>query len=121
VSAGLECVVRDSLEDESIDARAVLVPMVVGDHKVYLSVQEIRADDEDEIASRPPTLDQVVGGLTGVAKKIAAGLQGAEASKVSVEFGCEFALESGTFVAVIGKASAKSTFKVALEWTKPEA
>jgi hypothetical protein len=41
------------------------------------------------------------------------------AHKVSVEFGCEFAVESGGFIAVIGKASAKSTFTVGLEWTKP--
>jgi hypothetical protein len=114
-------VVGDVVGDE--DTGAVLVPVVVSDQKVYLSVQEIGApgpDEEVEIASRRPTLDQVVGGLTGVAKEIAAGLKDAEASKVSVEFGCEFALESGSFVAIIGKASAKSTFKVALEWTKPE-
>jgi hypothetical protein len=34
-------------------------------------------------------------------------------------FGCEFALESGSFVAVVGKASAASTFSVELEWDKP--
>jgi len=111
--------VRESPDEELADADVVLVPMEVNDHRVYLSVRKVGAGEEQEIASRRPTLDQVVGGLTGVAKEIAAGLQGAEASKVSIEFGCEFALESGTFVAVIGKASARSSFKVALEWTKP--
>jgi Trypsin-co-occurring domain 1 len=112
------------VSEDPVGNGAALVPMIVNDHRVYLSVQEIRdpqrgRDEEVEIASRRPTLDQVLGGLTGFAKEMATRLQGTDASKVSVEFGCEFALESGTFVAVIGKATAKSTFKVALEWTKP--
>jgi hypothetical protein len=35
------------------------------------------------------------------------------------EFGCEFAVESGTLVAVVGKASGRSAFKVGLEWSAP--
>ncbi|MFI1106669.1 CU044_2847 family protein [Streptomyces physcomitrii] len=42
-----------------------------------------------------------------------------EASKVTREFGCDMALESGALIAAIGKASAKSAFKVTLEWEKP--
>jgi Trypsin-co-occurring domain 1 len=102
----------------------VLVPVAAGGHKVYLSVHAItpgdrEAGDEEEIAARArPTLDQALAGLSGVAKEIAAELEGLKAAKVSVEFGCEFVLESGGFIAVVGKASARSVFKVGLEWTK---
>jgi hypothetical protein len=111
------------LDEDLQETSSVLVPMVVNNQRIYLSVQKIGEtrhglNEEGEIASRPPTLDKVLDGLTGFAQEMATRLQGTDASKVSVEFGCEFALESGTFVAVIGKASARSTFKVALEWTK---
>ena len=65
-------------------------------------------------------LDDVLGGMMGVARAVGERLKESDASKVNVEFGCEFAIESGSVVAVIGKASGKSTFKVALEWTRQE-
>jgi hypothetical protein len=43
------------------------------------------------------------------------------ASRVTLEFGCDIALESGSLVAAIGKASAKSAFKVTLEWDSTSA
>lgn len=76
--------------------------------------------EEREIADRRPRLETVLGGVANFAKQIVGSLNETGASKVSVEFGCEFALESGTFIAVIGKASAKSTLKIGLEWAKPE-
>ena len=74
---------------------------------------------EQEIVSRRPSLQAMFGDLAAFARGLGSELQDSGASKVSVEFGCEFAIESGGFVAVIGKASAKSTFTVGLEWTKP--
>ncbi|MEV6527552.1 CU044_2847 family protein [Longispora sp. NPDC051575] len=102
----------------------VLVPVSLGGRKVYLAVQQIGGPvdpgDEREIAARGPALVDVVAGLTDFVEQFSGRLQRTDASRVTLEFGCEFAVESGSFVAVIGKASARSTFKVGLEWTKPE-
>jgi Trypsin-co-occurring domain 1 len=100
-----------------------LVPLEVGEHPVYLEVRELgQADlqpgEEREIFGGRPSLDQVLDGLMDLARAMGARLQQSDASTVTVQFGCEVALETGMFVAVIGKASAKSTFTVQLEWSK---
>jgi hypothetical protein len=103
---------------------AALVPVEIDGQTVYLTVREMGglpgSGEEREIADRRPRLESVLGGVANFAKQVVGTLQDTGASKVSVEFGCEFALETGTFVAVIGKASSKSTLTVGLEWTKPE-
>jgi hypothetical protein len=106
--------------DRRADGMAA-VPVDVDGQRVYVWVEEelAGADDEQEIAFRKPSLDQALDGVMGVVRAMGGRLQSTNATKVSVEFACEFAVESGAFVAVIGKASGKSTFKVALEWTKP--
>ena len=107
------------------DDNDVLVPVDVDGHTIMLSVRpnrlgEPQSDEwERDIVSRRPSLQAVLGDLAAVARGLGSQMQDIGASKVSVEFGCEFAVESGGFVAVIGKASAKSTFTVGLEWTKP--
>jgi hypothetical protein len=103
----------------------VLVPVEVDDHTIMLSIRPNRrgkpgtGEWEQDIVSRRPSLQALLGDLAAFARELGSQLQNTGASKVSVEFGCEFAVESGGFVAVIGKASAKSTFTVGLEWTKP--
>jgi hypothetical protein len=104
---------------------ATLVPVDIDGQTVYLTVREMGgglpgSGDEQEIADRRPRLESVLGGVANFATQVVGTLKETGASKVSVEFGCEFALESGTFVAVIGKASAKSTLTIGLEWAKPE-
>ncbi|MGW4685532.1 CU044_2847 family protein [Streptomyces sp. NPDC004244] len=109
------------------EIRSTLVPLDIGGTSVYLAVQELGESshndygdyEEVEISSRRPTLEQALDGLTGLARAMGARLQQTDASRVVVEFGCDFALETGTFVAVIGKASTRSSFKVGLEWEKP--
>ncbi|MEU7061744.1 CU044_2847 family protein [Streptomyces sp. NPDC046197] len=105
-----------------------LVPVDASGQRIYLSAQQVRvADDavslgeEGEIGARrrQPTLEQLLDGLAGFAQQIAGRLQSTDASKVSVQFGCEVLVESGQFVAVIGKVSATSTITVGLEWNKP--
>lgn len=109
------------------EVRSTLVPLEIDGTSVYLSVQEFGDSNrseydeyrETEISSRRPTLEQALDGLTGLARAMGARLQQTDASRVVVEFGCDFALETGTFVAVVGKASTRSSFKVGLEWEKP--
>lgn len=104
------------------DETAELVQLSPGGQRIYLAVER-RGDqavpgDEEDIAGRGPRLEQALDGLTGFATQLGNGLAQTEMSKVVVEFGCDVALESGSLVAIIGKASARSTFKVSLEWTK---
>jgi len=103
---------------------AALVPLSVGGHTVYLTARELgparrQRRSEREIADRGPRLEKVIGGVAEFAKEVVGMLQETDASKVSVEFGCEFALESGSFIAVIGKVTSRSALKVGLEWAKP--
>ncbi|MEV4676615.1 MULTISPECIES: CU044_2847 family protein [Actinomadura] len=105
-----------------IEQETALVPLQVDGALIYMSVQQSEASggqEEEEIGWRPPTLEQALDGLMGVARAMGTRLQQSDASRVTVEFGCEFLVESGKLVTVIGKASGKSSFKVALEWTTP--
>ena len=109
-------------EEGGETADGMLVPLNMGEHTVYLAVRGLEgagAGEESEISGREPRLDQVLDGLTEFSKELMGRLHQAGASKVTVEFGCEIAVDSGSLFAVIGKASAKSTLKVGLEWTKP--
>jgi hypothetical protein len=101
-----------------------VVPLSVGGQTVYIIARELGlgrggSRDEQEISERQPRLEKLLGGIAQFAKEIVGTLQETDASKVTVEFGCEFALESGSFIAMIGKASSKSALRVGLEWTKP--
>jgi hypothetical protein len=95
------------------------VPLSVDGQLVYLAVERSGSHEEEDVGWRPPTLERGLDGLMSVARAMGARLQQSDASRAVVEFGCEFAVESGSLVAVIGKASGKSAFKVTLEWTRP--
>lgn len=103
----------------------ILVPVEVEGRTILLSVRPNRSGErvagewEQDIASRRPSLQALFDDLIAVTRELGSQLRDTTASKVTVEFGCDFAVESGGFVAVIGKASARSAFKVGLEWTKP--
>lgn len=116
------CAMSDSRPVRDGDDR-LLVPVSVGDHRVYLAAEEFGASDaggdEREIAARAPQLRDLLDGLAGFVEQFSGSLQRTDASKVTLEFGCEIAVESGSFVAIIGKVSGRSTLKVGLEWTRP--
>jgi hypothetical protein len=121
---GTDYTARMSIPASSGDD-GVRVPVEVNGHKVYLWLDADPASEpmgeEREIASARQSLDGALNDLSAVAAELSQRLRSLDASAVKIEFGCEFALESGKIVAVIGKASAKSTFKVGLEWTRPAA
>jgi Trypsin-co-occurring domain 1 len=98
-----------------------LVPVSFDGHTVYIAARDVHGEDpnsdEHPIASRGARLDRVLDSIAGFAQRVATRLETAEASKVTVQFGCEIVVESGSFVAVIGKAGTKSTMTVSLEWT----
>ncbi|MFI5837905.1 CU044_2847 family protein [Micromonospora sp. NPDC051300] len=90
-------------------------------YTIYLAAGELppgMTSDEVEVAARPSNLDEALAALTAFASEVGDHLKAADVSRLSVEFSCEFAVESGKFVAIIGKASAKTGVKVSLEWDR---
>jgi hypothetical protein len=109
-----------------VENRVEHVRVGVGSASVYIEARELAGRyasdtvgvEERDIAGARPTLDGVVSAIKEFAAELAVALEGSGASRAAVEFGCEFALETGHLVAVLGKASAKSSLKVTLEWDK---
>ncbi|MFG1747583.1 MULTISPECIES: CU044_2847 family protein [Micromonospora] len=109
--------------NEDVGATGIpdVVPLNVDGHLVYLANSVARpgmSSDEVEVASRPASLDDALAGLSAFATKVGESLRDADVTRLTVEFSCEFAVESGKFVAILGKASAKSGVKVGLEWDR---
>lgn len=108
----------------AVPEREILVPVQVDGRQVLLSVRPLAAgtgpEDEHEISARAPALDQVIDGVAALARTVAGRFHDLDASKVTMEFGCEIGFESGSFIAILGKATTKSAFKVGLEWSKPD-
>lgn len=96
------------------------IPVQAGQARIIVAAQRMpgtAADaDEVEVAGRRPSLGDVVAGITVVAQEISRGLRATQADRVTVEFGCDFGWETGSVVAVFGKATAQSAIKVGLEW-----
>ncbi|MEV1246778.1 CU044_2847 family protein [Nonomuraea sp. NPDC049750] len=106
-----------------MESDTVIVPVRTdaGD-LVHISATPISAsvDGEIELSSRAYKLKDTLSALTGFASDVVETLRKFETNKMTLEFGCEFALESGSLLAVIGKGTGKSTVKVTLEWTRPD-
>ncbi|MEU6351850.1 CU044_2847 family protein [Streptomyces sp. NPDC047072] len=102
------------------------VPVEVDGRKILVSVNPAAAQsgsglaEEQEIAWRTPRLETVLDSLTAVARAMGTRLQQTGASRATVEFGCDVSLDTGQLLAVVGKASSKSAWKVTLEFTAPE-
>ncbi|WP_328334929.1 MULTISPECIES: CU044_2847 family protein [unclassified Streptomyces] len=102
------------------------VPVEVDGQTVLLSVAAVEQAagtgqfEEREIGWRESSLEPVLDGLTAVARAMGTRLQQTGAAKATVEFGCDVSFETGQLLAVVGKASSKSAWKVTLEWTAAE-
>ena len=90
--------------------------------RLYVEGQDLGPGDEEEhdIAGVVPRLDQVLRAVRGFATELGAAMKESGATKTSVEFGCEIGVEAGGgLVAILGKATGKSSVKVAMEWSAP--
>ncbi|MFF9817189.1 CU044_2847 family protein [Streptomyces sp. NPDC014006] len=108
------------------EGAAAVVPVEIDGHQVLLSVASggrgpvTDPAEEREIGWRAARMDSLLDGLTAAARAMGERLRQTGATKATVEFGCDVSYESGQLLAVLGKASAKSAWKVTLEWTAPE-
>ncbi|MFD7615625.1 CU044_2847 family protein [Streptomyces sp. NPDC059802] len=115
------------MNDDAVveESGGVTVPVDVDGQTVHFSIApggrqtQPELGEEQEISWRRPTLAPVLDGLTNVARAMGTRLQQTGASKATVEFGCDVSLDTGQLLAVFGKATSKSAWKVTLEWTAP--
>lgn len=102
--------------------RVVEVP-IDASSRLFLEVQDLDPADvamldvDHPVAGRSADLGSVLDGVKGFAKRLSDASADFTADKVTVEFGCEVGLETGGLVAIVGKASGKSSMKITLEWT----
>ena len=75
--------------------------------------------EERDIAAARPDMTEVIRAIREFSGTLGESLSESGATRFAVEFGFEIAVETGQLVAVLGKASAKSTLKVTLEWAPP--
>jgi NTP-dependent ternary system trypsin peptidase co-occuring protein len=99
---------------------ASLTLVSVGGRDVFVSGAEVASErfDEVDIAAVKPTLDAALSGIFAFAKKVSEGLNETDVTQARVTFACEFAVEAGSVLAIIGKASASSALTVELQWTR---
>jgi Trypsin-co-occurring domain 1 len=117
-------------QENGVASPVTLVPVELSGQKVLVAAAgdgsaatlTVVAGEEQEVSGRGgrPALEQVLDGLAVFATEIAARMRSTDATRVGVEFGCDIAVESGSLVAVIGKASASSSIRVSLEWSGQE-
>jgi hypothetical protein len=97
----------------------------MGEATLYIEASELHpgsggdSGEERDIAAAKPDMTDVIAAIKEFSGQLGTSLSASGATRFAVEFGCEVALETGKLVAVLGKASAKSTLKVTMEWGQP--
>ncbi len=81
---------------------------------IYVQAQVVRG--EEDIASITATFQKVTQAIENVAQSLTAAWEKAKPSKASVEFGIDFAYESGEVMAMFVNGSATASIKITLEW-----
>lgn len=76
---------------------------------------------EVELAGRIPSMQDILQGIGNFTEELLDKIRTYKFGRMTIEMGCEFAVESGTLITVIGKASGKSSLKITLEWQRSEA
>jgi hypothetical protein len=77
-----------------------------------------KGGDEEIAAVGFPSFTAALKPVTKIAQEITKSLGGLQPGRVAVEFGCQFAIESGQLTALIVSGSGSGSLKITLEWTK---
>lgn len=97
--------------------RTDIVPVDVDGTTIL--VEAIVHGGEEEIASGIPLSFTGAGvAVKSITKHITSALADAKPKKATVEFGCEFAVESGQLTTLLVNGSGKGSLKIILEWQK---
>ncbi|MEU4387487.1 CU044_2847 family protein [Promicromonospora sp. NPDC023805] len=96
----------------------------VGEHTVLVMAEAIgdsgaRLEGESPVSERTPRMEEAIAAAASAAEEAARAFLAGGIASVTVEIGIEFAIESGSLIAVIGKASSKSSIKVIANYERP--
>ena len=73
-------------------------------------------EDEADVLFRPPSFEDLLAAVEGMAGALASALEKIRPRKASIEFGVEANLQSGLLTAVIVQGTGKANLKITLEW-----
>jgi Trypsin-co-occurring domain 1 len=73
---------------------------------------------EQDVANKLPSFSQAMKSLEGMATSLTSIWEKAKPTNASVEFGLEFAWDSGELLAWLVDSSATASMKIRLEWNK---
>ncbi|TQJ89978.1 CU044_2847 family protein [Streptomyces sp. SLBN-31] len=108
-----------------VSDRTTITPVAVDGGVLYIEATSLHGasetgggtwSEDEEVASVIPDLSSVTAALSGFASQVTQALRQARPDKVTLEFGCELAIEPSGLSVLIAKGSAKSNLKVTLEW-----
>jgi hypothetical protein len=96
------------------------VPLQVGEGTIHIEVVELGG--EEQVAFHAISLTDFTKSVGRVASSVTDtlvdGLKAIKPDRVTVEFGCEVAMESGKLTAILAKGTAKANLKVVVEWSQ---
>lgn len=88
------------------------IPVVVDGHTILVAVAADGDVGEQPVSAHSHAIEPALEAAAATARAASRRFLGDGCDVVTVEVGLEFALESGRLVAVFGKATTKTTFKV---------
>ena len=108
--------------EDVLPAESGLTPVGDPRHGVYRNAvgQKFQTNRAGTIQRLGGPTDEMVGKTENKIQAINETMTHVGATRYSIEFGCEIAVESGSFMAMIGKVGAKSQFKVTVEWSRDQ-
>lgn len=71
---------------------------------------------KEDVSLKPYPIEEICQTIEGIAKALFEMLKKSKASKSTVKFGIEVAIESGQLTALIVKGSTKGNLEITLEW-----
>lgn len=93
------------------------IPVEV-DGTVVLVEAVTHGGDEEIAGVGLPSFSAAWKPVAKIAKEISKSLEDIQPKRVSVEFGCEFAVEAGQLTALLVSGSGSGSVKITLEWEK---
>ena len=108
------------MEDGTSTARTRTKPVKVtldNGTDIYVQAQVVKG--EEDIVSLSGSFEKVTQAIEGIAQSLTAAWEKAKPSRASVEFGVEFAYETGQVLAMFVDGSTTASMKITLEWGKP--
>ncbi len=108
------------MEDETsiVVTKAKMVRATLADGTtIYVQAKAVHG--EEDIASITASFQKVTKAIEDIAQSLTAAWEKAKPRRASVEFGVEFAYESGEVLAMFVDGSTSASMKITLEWGEP--